>query len=418
MKPRTASRLAWLLWGLTAGVMVPTTALLLLNIESTLDLLPVVANVALVMGLATVGALIASRRGGNPIGWILCAMGLAFAISSFVDEYLTRSLVSAPGSLPQNVFVTWLYEWFWGAAIAPISLVFLLFPTGRLLTPWWRPVAWIASLGPALSAAGFALRPGLLRSSAADYGVRVVNPVGVPALRGAIDEVILVGAVASLIAALASVLSLVLRFRRARGEERQQIKWLAYVGATAAVFLIATFAVEPLGGSTALGNIAFMLLFSTLAFGIPAAIGFAMLRYRLYEIDRIINRTLVYGLLTALLALIYVGGVVGIGALLRVASEQESNALVVAASTLAVAALFGPARRRIQGFIDRRFYRQKYDAAQTLESFSTRLREEVDLDTLTGDLVSVVRTTMQPAHVSVWLRPASAGAPGPDEGVR
>jgi hypothetical protein len=418
MKPRAASRLAWPLWGVSAGVMVPTTALLFLNIEDALDLLAVTANVALVMGLATVGALIASRRSANPIGWILCAMGLAFAITSFVEEYLTRTLVSAPGSLPQSVLVLWLYEWFWGAAIAPISLVFLLFPTGRLLTPRWRPVAWIAVVAPAVSAAGFALRPGLLQDSASEYRVRFVNPVGIPVLRGAIDEILMVGAVASLTAALASVLALVLRFRRAGGDERQQIKWLAYVGATGAILLIATFTIEPLGGSTALGDIGFMLLFSTLAFGIPAAIGFAMLKYRLYDIDRIINRTLVYVILSALLIGIYTGAAVGLGSLVRSLTGQENNALVIAASTLAVAALFGPARRRIQGFIDRRFYRQKYDAAQTLESFSTRLREEVDLDTLTGDLVSVVQTTMQPAHVSVWLRPASAGASGPDEGVR
>jgi hypothetical protein len=404
MKPRAASRLAWLLLGLTAGVMVPTTALLFLNMEDALDLLPVAANVALVMGLATVGALIASRRSANPIGWILCAMGLAFAISSIVEEYLTRSLVSAPGSLPQSVFALWLYEWFWGAAIAPISLVFLLFPTGRLLTPRWRPVAWIAVVAPAVSAAGFALRPGLLQDSASEYGVRFVNPVGVPFLRGAIDEVLVVGAVASLAAALASVFALVLRFRRARGEERQQIKWLAYVGATAAIFLIATFTVEPLGGSTTLGDIGFMLLFSTLAFGIPAAIGFAMLRYRLYDIDRIINRTLVYVILTALLIGIYAGAAVGLGTPVRSLTGQENNAFVIAASTLAVAALFGPARRRIQGFIDRRFYRQKYDASRTLEAFNARLREQVDLDSLTIELLGVIQNTMQPAHVSLWLR--------------
>jgi hypothetical protein len=418
MRPRSASRLAWPLWGLTAGVMVPTTTLLFLNIEDALDLLAVAANVALVMGLATVGALIASRRSANPIGWILCAMGFAFAISSFVEEYLTRSLVSAPGSLPQSVFVLWLYEWFWGAAIAPISLVFLLFPTGRLLTPRWTPVAWIAVVAPAVSAAGFALRPGLLQDSASEYGVRFVNPVGIPVLREAIDEVLVVGAVASLAAALASVVALVLRFRRARGEERQQIKWLAYVGATAAIFLIATFTIEPLGGSTALGDLGFMLLFSTLAFGIPAAIGFAMLRYRLYDIDRIINRTLVYVILTALLIGIYAGAAVGLGTLVRSLTGQENNAFVIASSTLSVAALFGPVRRRVQGFIDRRFYRKKYDAARTLEAFSARLREEVDLDSLTGELVGVVRSTMQPVHVSLWLRSASVGPSGPDEGVR
>jgi hypothetical protein len=207
-----------------------------------------------------------------------------------------------------------------------------------------------------------------------------------------------------------------MRFRRARGEERQQIKWLVYVGATAAVFLIATWAT---GENRILGDIGFSFFYLTMGLGIPAAVGVAIFKYRLYDIDRVINRTLVYGLLTALLVGVYVLAAVGLGSAVRSVTGQENNSLVIAASTLAVAALFGPARRRIQAFIDRRFYRKKYDAARTLEAFSARLREEVDLDSLTGELVRVVRSTMQPVHVSLWLRGRGVAAPsGLDEGVR
>jgi hypothetical protein len=401
MKPRTASRLARSLWGLTAGLMVLTLGLLSLNIVDTVDWLYSATNFAAVMGLATFGALIASRRHVNPIGWIFCAMGLVFAISSLAEEYSIRSLVTAPGSLPPSVLAVWLENWLWIVGVAPIILIFLLFPTGRLLSPRWKPVAWIAIVGSAVSAAGFALKPGLLQTSA-DYGVRFVNPVGLPVLRAGIDEALSISSLVSLAAAFASVLALVMRFRRTRGDERQQIKWLVYVGATAAVFLIVTWAIEPLD------DIAFALFYLTMGLGIPAAVGIAVLKYRLYDIDRIINRTLVYGLLTALLVGVYVLAAVGLGAAVRSFTGQEGNSIVIAASTLAVAALFRPARRGIQGLIDRRFYRRKYDASRTLEAFSARLREHVDLDSLTGELLAVVRGTMQPAHASLWLRSSEA----------
>lgn len=401
MKPRTASRLARSLWGLTAGLMVLTLGLLSLNIVDTVDWLYSATNFAAVMGLATFGALIASRRHVNPIGWIFCAMGLVFAISSLAEEYSIRSLVTAPGSLPRIVLAVWLENWLWIVGVAPIILIFLLFPTGRLLSPRWKPVAWIAVVGSAVSAAGFALKPGLLQTSA-DYGVRFVNPVGLPVLRAGIDEALSISSLVSLAAAFASVLALVMRFRRTRGDERQQIKWLVYVGATAAVFLIATWAIEPLD------DIAFALFYLTMGLGIPAAVGIAVLKYRLYDIDRIINRTLVYGLLTALLVGVYVLAAVGLGAAVRSFTGQEGNSIVIAASTLAVAALSRPARRGIQGLIDRRFYRRKYDASRTLEAFSARLREHVDLDSLTGELLAVVRGTMQPAHASLWLRSSEA----------
>jgi hypothetical protein len=202
-------------------------------------------------------------------------------------------------------------------------------------------------------------------------------------------------------ATLAAVVSLILRLRRAAGEQRLQIKWVAYAALTSVFVLVPIFSLEtpePLIVVEALAVLA-----------IPTSVGVAILRYRLYDIDRIINRTLVYGALTALLVGVYVGAAVGLGMLVRSVTGQENNSLVIAASTLAVAALFGPARRRIQAFIDRRFYRGKYDAGRTLEAFSARLREEVDLDSLTADLVGVVRETIQPSHVSLWLRSVEGG---------
>jgi hypothetical protein len=203
-----------------------------------------------------------------------------------------------------------------------------------------------------------------------------------------------------LAATVASAVGLVLRLLRAAGDERQQLKWLAFAAVFLAIGFMFTAIGETFVGESKITDLGVIIAVP----GIPVAIAIAVLKYHLYDVDLVINRTLVYGLLTAVLAAVYLGGVVGLGSLARSLSDQANNSLVIAASTLAVAALFRPARRRIQGFIDRRFYRRKYDAAQTLEAFSARLREEVDLDSLAGELVGVVRSTMQPAHVSLWLR--------------
>jgi hypothetical protein len=199
-------------------------------------------------------------------------------------------------------------------------------------------------------------------------------------------------------AVILSALSLVFRYRRAVGVERQQIKWFAYAAALVGGYVVLSFFLPDLLNT---------LLSNAVAFGLYAAVGVAILKYRLYDIDVLINRTLVYGPLTAMLALVYVGGVVSLQTAFRTLSDQEST-LAVVASTLLIAALFGPLRRRVQGFVDRRFYRSKYDAAKTLEALSSRLRDETDLDALSDDLVGVARATMQPEHVSLWLRPETS----------
>jgi hypothetical protein len=280
-----------------------------------------------------------------------------------------------------------------------LALIFtpLLFPTGRLLSPRWRPVAWLAGAATAALMVLGALGPEL--DLARD---RVIaNPIGVAwAGNPAESTVDLTLSVLLVMSGLAAAVSLVLRFRRSRGEERQQLKWFTYAVALLPLFALADFL--PYSGGSLLSAVPLVLL--------PVAVGIAILRYRLYEIDRLINRTLVYGLLTALLAGISAGAVLVLGQVFGgVGTDPPSWA--VAGATLAVAALFQPARHRIQAVVDRRFNRRKYDAAKTVEAFSARLRDEIDLDALSAELLAVAHQTMQPTTAALWLRPSVPARP-------
>jgi type III secretory pathway component EscS len=289
------------------------------------------------------------------------------------------------------------------------TYLILLFPDGRLPSRRWRPLAWISGAAILSVSAGSALTPGPVEGFPG-----IDNPFGLekyPWVADAAQSLVLLLPVCI----LASVVSLVLRFLRARGEEREQIKWLAFAASIlglgfSSYVIPGNILPDDAGGADPLWQ---NLLEDavTLSFaGIPMAVGIAVLRHRLYDIDLIINRALVYVSLTVLLAAVYAGGVVGLQAALRSLTGQEST-LAVVASTLAIAALFGPLRRRVQAFVDRRFYRRKYDAAKTLDAFSVRLRDETRLDALSDDLVGVVTRTVQPAHASLWLRP-EAGSEG------
>lgn len=266
----------------------------------------------------------------------------------------------------------------------------------------WRPVAWIAGAGIAIPTVAFFLEPGPLPQTP-----QFNNPFGVgdPSSAESFEAVGAAGLALLLAATVASAVGLVLRFRRATGDERQQLKWLAFAAVHLAIGFLFTALGQVVVGETNITDLGVIIAIPL----IPIAIAVAILKYRLYDVDLVINRTLVYGLLTALLVGVYAVIAVSLGAAVRTVAGQENNSIVIAASTLAVAALFGPARRRIQGFIDRRFYRRKYDAARTLEIFSARLREQVDLDSLARELVGVVRSTMQPSHVSLWLRSPEVG---------
>ena len=389
MSARITTALAWSIWALS--VVSATLGLLLMFLNGSFeDLLDESLGIdaALALVFPTVGAIIASRRPSNAIGWIFCVIGLCGGAEVFTVEYGTYALVTDPGSLPAGVIAAWIGTWVWLPSVTlTITFLLLLFPHGRLLSPRWRPVAWLAAGVTVVAVVFFALAPWDLL----DPGVPAQNPFGIEGLRNlgvaVATPVFLVGIPTMLL----SVVSLVLRFRRSRGTERQQLKWFVYAGVLSVGAILV-----PSAASSLLQLLVLPLL--------PVAAGIAILRYRLYEIDLIINRTLVYGSLTATLVLLYFGGVVVLQQLFVVLTGQQST-LAIVASTLLIAALFSPLRKRIQAFVDRRFYRRKYDAAKTLEAFSAKLRDETDLDALSGDLVGVVRETMQPAHVSLWLRP-------------
>jgi hypothetical protein len=336
---------------------------------------------------ATLGALIVSRRPENGIGWIFLIAGVLGGVQMFSGQYATVALAHDGSVLSGGAVLGWLSTRAQFCVVFLVLFLIFLFPNGRLLSPRWRPVAWSCGTFLVLSMLADAVSPGPLEDFPSGK-----NPFGIEALGPLPDFLEAVGPWLGVCCVAAAILSLLLRYYRSRGEERLQLKWFAY-GATLG-FLTIVFAGEvPLVGtfSWTLGFLA-----------LPVSAGVAILRYRLYDIDRIINRTLVYGLLTAALVLVYVGSVFSLQYAFR-ALTGETSQIVIVASTLAIAALFNPLRSHIQDVVDRRFYRKRYDAARTLEAFSKRLRDETDLSILSGDLVGVVGETVAPAHVSLWL---------------
>jgi hypothetical protein len=354
-------------------------------------------NLITLLPFSVIGALIVSRQPRNAIGWIYCGVGLLVGLVALAHGYADYWLASGSGIRSLAETAAWFGSWAWiPLVLVPTSLLLLLFPDGRLLSPRWRPVAWCAGIG----IVGYALNSALETGGLGDYP-KIPNPYGVDS--PLVGMVGLAGAILAGCSTVASAVSLIVRLRRAGSEQRQQIKWFAYGG----VVVVGTIIVS---GFVSIWSIpGSILIISVALLGLPVFTGIAILQYRLYDIDIIINRTLVYGSLTIMLAALYFAGVVGTQYVFRAVTGQEKlPQLAIVASTLAIAALFDPLRRRIQSFIDRRFYRSKYDAARTLEAFSARLRDETDLAALSEELVSVVRQTMQPEHVSLWLRPDTA----------
>jgi len=343
-----------------------------------------------------VGAVIVAHRPGNALGWIFSAIGLLSSAGVLAMEYAEYAYLTRPGSLPAAALAAW-FSWWW-LPILGLIFVFtpLLFPTGRLPSPHWRPVAVTGALAITAVAVLGAVQPTLKLQNEEVY---LPNPVGLAGAPdpedGALGAVLLGVLVACMVA---SVVSVVLRFRRSSGVERQQLKWFTYAAALMLVANVVTFTVLPEG-------VASDVLFGLSIAFVPIAAGVAILRHRLYDIDRLINRTLVYATLTAVLGTVYAGAVLVLGLVGGVGGELPSWA--VAGATLAVATLFQPARRRIQAVVDRRFNRRRYDAARTVEAFSARLRDEVDLDTLSAELLAGVEQTMEPTTVSLWLRPSA-----------
>jgi hypothetical protein len=396
---RAASWLAWSLAALTFVSVCGFAAFTILYRDTRLTELPFILGV---VASALVGGVVASRRPHNPIGWFFVLSASSFGISNATIQYAVYGLVIAPGSLPLAHAMAWPSGWLWvPGAVLVLVFVPLYFPNGHLLSPSWRPVLWLAIFVSVTLALFWAFVPG------ATSGVRgITNPLGIEALRPVSGDVgNNVTNVLFLILFLASLTSLAVRFWRSRGDERQQMKWITFAAGAMFTMVMLVSLLDAVAANSAFAKVVNPLTGAMFA-GIPVAVGIAVLKYRLYDIDRIINRTLVYGSLTAILAGVYFGGVTATQALLHTLTDQEQlPQLVIVASTLVIAALFNPLRRRIQSIIDRSFYRRKYDAAKTLEGFSMKLRDETDLKALSDDLVGVVAETMQPAHVSLWLRP-------------
>jgi hypothetical protein len=385
----------WAAWGACGAAITIAAARLVLAISDPESSAPLtdprvpdgglelaVLEAVVLAAVGVVGAIVASRRPRNPVGWIMCTIPISFGLF-LVGRRLYWSLALAnPGSDAAEL-VGWLSSWIWIPAMFAALVFFpLVFPTGAPPTPRWRLVGWIAAVAAVAMIAGIALAPGQLEE------VPIPNPVGLRGALGSLAEIVGgLGFVGLAGAALAAIASIVVRYRRSRGIERQQLKWVAAAAALLLVLL-------PVPGEK--------LGFATLLFGflvIAGAVAVAMLRYRLYDIDVVINRTLVYAALTATLAGAYVGSVL----LLQLVLSPGSD-LAIAGSTLAVATLFRPARGRIQAAVDRRFYRRKYDAQRTLDSFAGRMRNQVALHAIAVELRTVVAETMQPTHVSLWVR--------------
>jgi hypothetical protein len=397
MGGRSVSWLAWSACALSLSLTALSVLLIVLLLNSDTPIYYYWLDTSMVaVGYSTVGAIVASRLPESPIGWLFCAIGLSFAVVHFSTEYASYDLLAPSRSLPVGEAFAWLTSWVGIFGLGLVVFLDLLFPNGRLPSARWRWFARFTAIALLPATILSALSPGLILSSTLD------NPLGVEGLPD-----VLRGIEAFMYALIViGASSMLARLRQAGRIERQQIKWFAYATVVVISGVILKNTIYPAVGITWVWWVGLVLTTVGVASS-PIAMGIAIFRYRLYEIDILINRTLVYGSLSATLVALYFVGIVLLQSLFVVLIGEKST-LAVVASTLVIAALFTPFRRRIQSVVDRRFYRRKYDARKTLESFSTQLRNETDLGALSDDLVGVVRETMQPAHVSLWLRPETA----------
>jgi hypothetical protein len=401
MSYRAAYWLAWSLWGLSLTLTVLALLLLALNLahphtytfDSWLD------STLNAVFFSTVGAIVASRRRENLVGWLLCLYALAQSISHFSAQYAIYTLLAQPDSLPAGEAMAWVSSWLLPIIIGFSVFFILLFPTGGLPSRRWRWVTWLTV---AFVLVGVIL--GAFSSGPVEGLGPIRNRLGIEGFSNVYKSILFTMVATFLLVAAAS--SVFIRLRRAKGVERQQIKWFAYAAAATVIGLFLAYVIPTVIDTPLWFERASYAVLIAVIPAIPMSIGIAILNYRLYDIDVVINRTLVYGALTATLVTLYFGGVATTETIFRTLTGQEKQPqLAIVVSTLVIAALFNPLRRRIQSFIDRRFYRSKYDAKKTLEAFSARLRDETDIEALNAELVGVVRETMQPAHVSVWLHP-------------
>jgi signal transduction histidine kinase len=392
VKLRTARLTAWGVWAVIAVLAAATMTLTVLSGGDRTDQGLMIAALGM-MGFATVGALIASRFPRNPIGWLLQVAALGFVVAGAADAYGVYTLVAKVGTLPAPEVVIWLGNWSFVIPLAAVPLIVLLFPNGQVPTPRWRPVAWAMVAFPLVGMLGLILRPGQAGGTA-----RAPNLTGVESLREFAGVLMTVGAVGSLLTAAVCVIGLVVRLRRSTGEERQQIRWLAYVGSAAAAVLAAGFITD----QGLVSDLAFNVFIFLLAFGVPIAVGLAIFRYRLYEIDVVINKTVVYGALAAFITTVYVGIVVGIGTLVG-AGDEPNLALSIAATAL-VALLFQPVRARVQRFANRLVYGKRASPYELLARFSDRVGGSYASEDVLPRMARVVAEGTGARLAGVWLR--------------
>ena len=385
--------------GLSAALAIVATAFTVLNVDTPTTRGLAMGSKAIeivfplaILTITSVGLLIASRHPRHLIAWSFLLFGLAGEMLLALGSYGIYGMLTAPGAVPGAPTLYWIASWSWALPANGLALVLLLFPNGRVLGRRWWIVAWLALAGAITQA----LADGL--STPLSSGLPLESPFVSPFPIETLDRLAIVGAAVWSVAVLAAAASLVVRYRRARGDERLQLKWCAYASASSMIFIVIAgfFYGQPQLGPIATGLASFSVLL------IPISAAIAILRYRLYAIDLLINRTLVYGATSATIAATFFLGIIGLQAVLR--PLTSGSELAVAASTLVSFALFQPIRRRVQDAVNRRFDRSRYDAARTLEKFADRLRDEVDLAALRAELLGVVGETMQPAHASVWLR--------------
>lgn len=385
-------RIAWSLWAVTLSLVAGAHVLALSGRPDASHYPYWMESTLIAPTFATLGALIVSRRPGNVIGWLFLVPSIAGAMQFFSGQYATVAL-SGPSLLPGGAYAAWLSTLMQSSFVFSALFLLLLFPTGRLPSPRWRVLAWASGLVLTFSLISHVIHPRTVQDFAP-----VRNPFGIESVPTILAVIDTTGGWGGLACAVAAVASLVWRFHRSSGEERLQIKWFAYAATLGILAILLGDFFVPVAFENWLGRI----VWTVVPLSLPVSAAVAILKYRLYDIDFIIRKTAIYGALTLSLALMYFGGVAGLQRLLSPLTG-EGNQLAVVASTLAIAALFVPLRRRIQTTIDRRFYRQRYDAAKTLENFGHRLRNRTDLDDLDADLLSVVNETVQPSHASLWL---------------
>ncbi len=422
MRERLAPRLAWSLWVATIAV---TLASLPLRVLNGGDPVPSGVAVGFGFGFSTVGAIVASQRPRNLIGWLFCLISLAFSVAGFAQQYATRAFITAPGSLPGAVAMAWILQWvLWFAFPAGIALVLLLFPDGRPPSPRWSPVAWMAVACALLMVIGSMFEPGQLtdalhnaNTTAIGYGV--VNPVGMSALGTLPRLLALVGRVGAWLVLVVSAVGLIWRLIRARGDERQQLKWIAYVGAGITGLILAMLVLQGLGQTQLLG-IAFSGVLVGILFGIPAAAGIAILKHRLYDIDVVISKTLLFGTLAAFITAVYVLIVVGIGALVGTGGRPNLALSILATAVVAVA--FEPVREWAQRAANRTVYGKRATPYEVLSRFSERVAGAYSSDEILPRMARVLAEGTGAASATVWMKidqqllPAASwpdGAPTP-----